>query len=346
MVPLCCGVLAMLDSVPFSPLAPGHPALVGSVGPSSNTGLKSHLTVPIIDFCTVVLDKSKAVGFFRKMHPAEIFRTVFGTKIAVGPLMDRPFNFYERSANLVDETGSMCGKLGIADDGRVQISLSGQGCQHVLDWSRVADLIDELDGRLSRVDIAVDDLHGLSFDVSSFKDLHADGAFVCNGRPPSARFVDDLGTGKGCTLYIGQKGHKELCVYDKGKQLGDPDSTHTRAEVRLYGKRMVLTTDALRDPGKYFGGAYPLLAAFVIGEATRMMLKERMVNASGKAMVRFLYTQAGTALRLVMDALGDDAVAYILENVVRPGRPGRFKNYVGDLESYLRTELIPEPATN
>lgn len=327
----------------FSPLAPVHPAPLLPLGPSSNTGLKSSLTRPIIDFCTVVLDKDKARKFFRKMHPAEVFRSVFSASgsIAIGPLLDRPFNFYERSACLVDVTGSMCGKLAIADDGRVQISLSGQGCQHVADWRHVADMVDMLDGRLSRVDIAVDDLDGSSFDVSSFKALHADGAFICNGRPPSARFVDDLGTGKGCTLYIGQKGHKELCVYEKGKQLGDPDSDHTRCEVRLYGKRMVLTTDALREPGKFFGGAYPLLAAFVLGEIERLGLKERMVNASAKAMVRFLHTQAGTALHLVLGALGDDAMEFLIENIARPGRPGRFKSYTGDLESYVRTELLP-----
>ena len=327
----------------FSPLAPVRHAAAGLVGPSSNTGLKSSLTAPLIDFCTVVLDKEKARKFFRKMHPAEIFRSVFGTAgaIAIGPLLDRPFNFYERSACLVDSTGSMCGKLAIADDGRVQISLSGQGCQHVQARHAVADVVDMLDGRLSRVDIAVDDLTGDRFRVDTFKELHGQGAFICNGRPPSARFVDDLGTNKGCTLYIGQKGHKELCVYEKGKQLGDPESLHTRCELRLYSKRMELTTDALRDPGRFFGGAYPLLAAFVMGECERLLLKERMVNASAKAMVRFLRNQAGTALHLVMNALGDDALEYLLENIVRPGRPGRFKSYTGDLPAYLRHELLP-----
>lgn len=337
----------MADGGTFSPLAPVHHGGSRPIGPSSNTGLKSSLTAPLIDFCTVVLDKEKARKFFRKMHPAEIFRSVFATagNIAIGPLLDRPFNFYERSACLVDETGSMCGKLGIADDGRVQISLSGQGCQHVRDWRAVADVIDMLNGRLSRVDIAVDDLTGERFDLGTFKALHAEGAFICNGRPPSARFVDDLGSGKGCTLYIGQKGHKELCVYEKGKQLGDPESQHTRCELRLYSKRMELTTDALRDPGRYFGGAYPLLAAYVLGECERLQLKERMVNASAKAMVKFLHTQAGTALHLVMRALGDDALQFLMENIVRPGRPGRFKHYTGDLETYLRTQLLPDEET-
>ncbi len=327
----------------FSPLRTAHSA----VGPNSNTGLKSTLTAPIIDFCTAVLDSEKARKLFQKMPLAEVFRAVFpvSTSIAVGPIKDVPFNFYERHAVLVDETGSMCGKIGLANDGRIQISLTGQGCQHVLDWHRVADAIDMVGGRISRVDIAVDDLTGETFDVQTFKAMHADGAFVCNGRPPSARFIDDLGTKKGCTLYIGQKGHKELCAYEKGKQLGDPDSEHTRCELRLYAKRMELPTDVLRTPGKYFGAAYPMLAAFVIGECERLQLKERMVNASAKAMVKFLRNQAGTALHLVMDALGDDAVEFLVENIVRPGRPGRFKSYVGDLPLYLRNELLDQPET-
>jgi DNA relaxase NicK len=229
--------------------------------------------------------------------------------------------------------------MGFAADGRVQISLSGQGCQHVPSWRYVADTLDNLQARLSRVDIAVDDLTGETFNLHTFKNLHAEGAFMCNGRPPTASFVDDLGSGKGCSLYIGQKGHKQLNVYEKGKQMGDPESGHTRCELRLYAKRIDLPNDALRNPGKYFGGAYPLLAAFVVGEAERLQLKEQMVNASAKAMVKFLRTQAGTALHLVMDALGDEAVEFIVENIVRPGRPGRFKSTTGDLSALVRAQL-------
>ena len=321
----------------FSPLAAGN----SRQGPNSNTGQKSSLSTPIIDFCTIVLDSDKARAFMRKRPAAEVLRDLFhvGGRIVVGATTDKPFNFYPRSAVMVDESGAVCGRIGFGDDGRMCISLTGQGCQHVPHWPAVADNLDSIDARLSRVDIAVDDLTGEVFDIQTFRDLHTAGEFMCNGRPPSASFVDDLGSNKGCSLYIGQKGHKQLNVYEKGKQLGDPESMHTRCELRLYAKRIDLPNDALRNPGIYFAGAYPALAAFVVGEAERLQVKEQMVNASAKAMVRFLRTQAGTALHLVMDALGDDAVAYLLEHVVRPGRPGRFKRTTGDLASLVRTQL-------
>lgn len=311
------------------------------VGPNSNTGQKS-LSEPIIDACTVVLESEKSKKFFRKMSLSEILRYVFltGDSIAVGPLTDRPFNFYPRSAVMVDVQGKVAGKIGVGDDGRICISLMGQGCQHVPVWRHVAQVLDDLSGRISRLDIAVDDLDGSTFDIQTFLNLYAEGAFVNNGRPPTPLYVDDMGSGKGCSFYIGQKGHKQLNIYEKGKQLGDPESKHTRCELRLYAKRLDLPTEALRDPGKYFAGAYPALAAYVIGEAERLLVKERMVNASTTAMVRFLRNQAGTAFNLVVDALGGDAaLEFLLKEIVRPGRPGRFKGYTGDLAAMVRTQL-------
>lgn len=313
------------------------------VGPGSNTGQKSHgsLSTPIIDFCTVVLDGEKALEFLRKRPPTDVLRSLFetGPAIAVGPLTDRPFNFYPRSAVMVDETGTVAGRIGVGDDGRMCISLTGQGCQHVPHWPSVAANLDAIGGRITRLDIAVDDLTGETFDIHTFLDLYDNGAFTMNGRPPTPLFVSDMGSNKGCSFYVGQKGHKQLNVYEKGKQLGDPESRHTRCELRLYAKRLDLPTDALRNPGKYFAGAYPALAAYVVGEAERLMVKERMVNASAKAMVKFLRTQAGTGLHLVMDALGDDALEYLMQNIVRPGRPGRFKHFSGDLHSLVRSQL-------
>ena len=157
-----------------------------------------------------------------------------------------------------------------------------------------------------------------------------------NGRPPQARHVSDEGSGKGCTLYIGKKGHKELCVYEKGKQLGNPESNHTRCELRLYAKRMDLPLDALVNPGRYFGAAYPMLLQYVIGEVEKLRVREQLVDDTLAGFKRFMRTQVGTGLHLVFDALGDDAQAYIFEEFVRPGRPARFKHFPGDLNQLIR----------
>lgn len=312
------------------------------VGPDSNTGQKSTLTAPIIDFCVAVLDSDKAKKLTRKMPMTEVLRYVFGTgnSIAVGPLQDRVFNFYQRSATMVDTLGEVCGKIGLRDDGAIQISLTGQGCQHVRCWKQVADRLDDLQGRLSHVDIAIDDLTGETFDIQTFIDLYEQGEFIMNGRPPTAQHVSDMGSNKGCSFYVGQRGHKQLNVYEKGKQLGDPNSQHTRCELRLYAKRIDLPNDVLRDPGRYFGAAYPMLEAFVVGEVERLGLREQIVSATTVAAVRFLRTQAGTTLNAFLDALGEEeGLAFIKKSILRTDRPGRWKGITGDLSELIRAQL-------
>ena len=166
----------------FSPLAPGN----RRVGPNSNTGQKSTLSSPIIDWCTVVIDRSAGIAWCRGKALTEIVREVFGcgSGIVVGAIQDRPLNFYQRSATMVDSTGTVAGKIAVRDDGALQLILNGQGCQHVHDWPAVADFLDTLQARISRCDIAVDDLTGETFDLNLFRDLHSEGAFSSNGRPP------------------------------------------------------------------------------------------------------------------------------------------------------------------
>lgn len=323
----------------FSPLR----ACKTAIGPSSNTGQKSTLAAPIIDFCTAVIP---AAGVEREgLALPALFRFIFGTgeKVAMGPVLDRPWNFFPRSATLVDETGAVAGKVGVGEDGKVCFSITGQGCAHVRDWRRVERNLRELGAHLTRLDIAVDDLTGETFRVEQFRAAYHQGEFAANGRPPGARYVSDEGTGKGCTLYIGQKGHKELCVYEKGKQLGNPESDHTRCELRLYAKRLELPLDALSQPGKYFGAAYPMLLQYVIGEVERLQVREEMVNSSFVAFKRFMRNQAGTGLQMILEVLGEDSYEFIRTELARPGRPGRFKHYPGDLNALLRTQLQGTP---
>lgn len=344
--------------LPFSPVEPCNRLLLdalkpsaSSVGPSSNTGQKSQtpgcLSAPLIDFCTLVFDGDKAAKLFNRMQAQEMVAYVFGTSgaIVAGPLVERLWNFnYERSATLIDETSSVCGRIGVSDTGEVCISLTGQGCQHVPSWPYVRRIAEDLGAHLTRLDIAVDDESGQWFDVHHFRDLYHQGAFTMNGRPPGARFVSDEGSQKGCSLYIGQKGHKELNVYEKGRQLGDPDSNYTRCELRLYAKRIDLPLDALTNPGKYFAGAYPALEELIFGELERLQVKENMVKPSVNAMVDFLNTQAGTALGVLWNAAKsrgpEYAMALLEQYVFRDGVPGRFEHVPRvQLETLIKNQL-------
>lgn len=318
----------------FSAATPGQ-----TLDPPTNRGPNT-LAKPIIDWLTLSFPASENVpSTVAQLHG--FLDQVFGFagSVAVGPVQDRVWNWCPRHAKLVATDGSSAGMVGFREDGGVLLSLSGVGCSLVQDWRFAFDNLSGMGPKVTRVDVAVDDTAGKTFTVAGFKRAYEEGAFTTNGRPPEANFRDDMGSGKGCTLYVGQKGHKELCVYEKGKQLGDLTSPHTRCEVRLYGNKIDLGLDVLIDPGKYFAAAYPLLREFIRGEMERLELKQRLVNISAEAMVEVVRQQAGSALHLVYQALGEEAFAFIVSDICREGTPARFRGYVGDLPAFVRASL-------
>lgn len=143
----------------------------------------------------------------------------------------------------------------------VLVSLSGAGCAFV-DMSTMADFIQKLQGRITRVDLAVDDTTGKR-PVSWAMDLYDMGGYQFGegGRAPKRQLIDDFDNGSGKTFYVGKKENgKELCVYEKGKQLKDETSPWVRWEVRLANIDRIIPLDILRIPARYFAGAYPCLA--------------------------------------------------------------------------------------
>lgn len=315
------------------------------VGPESNTGQKgSQLAAPIIDWCSVTFPPFTLKNLGLSSYH-ELLAECFGTsgKVVLGVIEEKRWNFFPWSAVMVDETGTLCGRLGLSEAGDVHISLTGQGCKHVASWARARACIEKAKGRLTRVDIAVDDFAGTDINVATFVELVKADAFTSRGRPPTCQLVDDFDSGKGKTLYIGQRGYKQLVIYEKGRQLGDPESGYCRAELRLYNKHHVINPAALTEPGIFFAGAYDVLHSFVHGEVAKLDAKERRDNPSAVAMVASLKRQSGSSIGLLIEAFGEDAITVICEQIARPGRPGRFKSFVGDLPAYLRTHLQKPP---
>lgn len=316
--------------------------------PASNTGPKyPHLAAPIIDACSVSIPAGalKRAGLHRY---DELTWWIFGFRdqVAVGQLLERNWQFCNHSATLIDQDGEVVGKLGLRDDGNILISIMGKGCGYVANWHLTESRLAELGAHLSRVDIAVDDLEGHAFTVDLFRSMYHAGEFNLGGRNPDATFISDEGSGKGNTLTIGKKGNKQLQIYEKGKQLKDPDSKHVRCELRLWRNKLDLPLDALSQPGKYFGAAYKMLAQYVVGELEKLDVRERNVNATFKALVSCTKQQSGTGLGLIFRALGDkptqEIVDWIHANILREGRPARFKSINGDLLHLVRTQLTKD----
>lgn len=320
--------------------------------PASNTGPKyPHLAKPIIDACAVTLPEGalKRAGLHRY---DELCWWLFGFRdqVAVGTLLERSWQFCDHSATLIDQGGEVVGKLGLKDDGKIYVSLMGKGCSHVPNWHLVESRLAQLQAYITRVDIAVDDLQGHAFNVEHFKSLYEAGEFNNGGRPPKCTYVDDMGSRDGCTLTIGKKGNKQLQVYEKGRQLKDPDSEHSRVELRVWKNKVDIPLDVLTSPGKYFGAAYKMLAQYVVGEVEKMDVRERNVNATTKAMVTCLRNQAGSTIGLIFNALSDytaeEIVAWCRRNTVREGFPARFKGITGNVVKLVQTQLTKDTLIN
>ena len=161
-------------------------------------------------------------------------------------------------------TSSAIGSLawgGASQQGRWLLQLTGVGCQLVRDWEGVRDLLESLDAKLTRVDLAVDFLEG-EHSIEEALDVYHMGGFQLSGRPPATSLAGDwLGGKAGRTLYVGSaKNGKMLRVYEKGKQLGDAASDWTRFEVQLGNRDRVIPFDVLTDRDVFFCGCYPALS--------------------------------------------------------------------------------------
>lgn len=318
----------------FSPASPCKPALWSA----SNTDQKGGGDGALIDWCTLVIPVS-AVKSLSDAGVAALLEHLFGrTGIVNGAVRDRSFNFYPQSCVLLGPDGTRAGDVGFGcGKDTVCVSLSGAGCRFVPDWWHVRYVAGELGARLTRCDVAFDDYKGEIFDLDSLIAMAKAGAFVQGGRPPETGNYDDHGSGKGRTLKVGGKGHKELCIYEKGKQLGDSESPWVRAECRLYGKhvgtknadgtvsRTGVDLDALTHPLEYLKGSYDVIAALLVGECRRMKTVQAAVDASAAALVKWANTQCGPSLRILNEALGDDFEGFLQRHVFREGLPGRFR---------------------
>lgn len=322
----------------FSPEAPGK------LGPGSNTGQK---VGALVDYLTIVVSfaKCEAAGLARLDHFLE---TVFGFRETVRSTAwaEKRWQFYSHSAVLLDREGEMVGRAGRGENGdSMCVSLSGAGTRWVRNWPNVQRQLERLGARITRCDVAWDDYEGKVLDVHKLRACARNKEFMQGGTPPKWRFIDDEGCGTGCTLYVGSKGHKELCVYEKGKQLGLKDSPWIRAEVRLYGKHGDVPLSIVNDPMAFLRGAYHVLAALLLDVAsdacTRIKTTRRAAHASGEAMVEYLSRQIGPSLNVLLEAFGGSFADFLTHRVVRDGSPGRFRGIAKgeQLSKMLREEL-------
>lgn len=248
---------------------------------------------------------------------------------------------YSHSANLLLDdapAGVVC--WGAANHG-CYVSFSGSGCAAV-DFNQLYKVLHKLKGcKLTRLDIALDDMQGKAFDVLRAKEWALEGKFT-KRRPPRYCYIESgelsaaecrdkkrrygFDPSHGRSFYVGSRDSGLMCrFYEKGKQLQDASNPDwQRAEVEIRNVDRVIPFDALLNPDIYFAGAYPVLA-----ELLTTVEPVKIVTTKGK----YLSVSLGTWV-----AKGLATRAHVVQNAAI--QCGRVLNYLSRGENLSSDEII------
>lgn len=251
---------------------------------------------------------------------------------------------YTHSARIVSPDGHVTYGLlaygGESQKGSIHVEMNAQGCAAIICWEEIAEWGQLRGAVITRLDLAHDDFTGDEITVGVALDWYREGRFNQNGRPPKAQHIDDLGSGSGQTLYVGnRKSGKLLRVYEKGKQLGDPESPWTRVEVELRNKGRVIPWVAILHPGRYLAGSFPCLA-FLSSVQSKIRTLDKAAHTTLTAATLHLQKTGGKLVDLLMNVHHEDASA-VVEKIRGEGVPRRLAAYA----AYLRTPsaLVDKP---
>ena len=238
-------------------------------------------------------------------------------------------NFYDRSFNLKHNAGFIC--IG-GQNNTIMICINGTGCtygkngweEHLHAWLNLF----ALEFKITRVDLAHDDLYGEYTDIDWFNNQHTIGGFTRGGRPPSVEYRGDWKkpNGKGRTLYIGSRQSSKFCrIYEKGKQLGDTESKWLRTEVQYSSRSILISPDVLIKPNEFFSVTYPCFSIFEFeGETRKFERIEKQDLMTWDQAIALVKNQYGRYLYFFRDVFDDDnALLDVLTDIENTAIPER-----------------------
>jgi phage replication initiation protein len=204
------------------------------------------------------------------------------------------------------------------------ISFSGESCHQIPNWTNLIEFLAvELSGRITRVDLAHDDIEG-RHTVDHAIRMYQEGLFLNGGRDPQ---MDQRGNwlkpdGRGRTLYIGSsKNGKMLRIYEKGMQLGAPYHPWVRWELQLGSKDREIPWETLTEPGKYLAGSYPNALSWISEEQSRIRTLQKNADLSYSALTHFASVGYGKLIDTMMQVEG--SAERVVEILRRDGLPAR-----------------------
>ena len=210
---------------------------------------------------------------------------------------------------------------------RVYVSLMGVACSLCCDWPGLALWLEQEGCRLSRVDLAYDDLEAKNYTVDAAISDYAAGAFnpANAGTPAKHKLISSGEWGKrpARTFYVGKRENGKMCrVYEKGQQLSDlVHPNWVRVEVELRAKDRVIPFDVLTQPAIYLAGAYPALgwiSAIVAYIKTARIVAEKTLDQ----IATWAQRQVGRAVHALAIFHGGDYFA-VVDRIKRAELPRR-----------------------
>ncbi len=277
---------------------------------------------------------------------ADRVAALLGPEFMRSPTMGKGHDFYRHRWPIL-RNDVECGWVGFgassasprqtAQASTIHVNLFGAACTFAsFGWrEKLADLCDELAADVTKCDLALDFLDGLSGGIERVaQDYHA-GLCDVGGRRLKIRDINWL-KGRSRSIYIGSKeAGKETNVYEKGDQLfgEDAESKWVRVELRYGNKLRELSTDLLRRPADFFGGASEWHAT-VLAEAGESFSPEAVttdgrlapmtVEAEVFRNLKWSFHTAAASIAAAFKFLGDEDFLRLVTDQKLPGRLQRF----------------------
>lgn len=299
------------------------------------------------------------------MELAKTVAEAMGDDFTVAGEVRKGHDFY-RYRWSIERNGAECGWVGFLSSGdsprqqaqsrTLHCNLWGGACTFAAPgWTdRIAAIVDERDGDLTRIDLALDFFDGFAGGLDGVMADYKAGLCDVGGRRLKSNCLGDWANGHERSFYFGSKeAGKQTNVYEKGDQLFgvEAGSPWIRAELRYGNKLRVLSSDLLRRPADFFAGASDwhalMLAkadAIVAPEPvkTTPRLAVETVEAEVTRNLRWAFQTAAPTIAAAFAHLGED----FLELVTNKKLPGRLQKFSrGELDRAFGSAMRRFPTT-
>lgn len=186
------------------------------------------------------------------------------------------------------------------------LQLNGEGCK-IVNMENLSLVVEQMHKvRVTRCDLAYDDVEGHFGSILDVVQSYKDGLFKRGGQTPSVSQVGDWisdDAPRGRTLYVGsRKGTAMMRIYEKGRELGMSQSPWIRYELELKSVDADIPVSILTNPYPFFLGLNEFNKRFSDSLQTqRLQKKDKKIDklegdARWAHRVKYAKLQAGGVL--------------------------------------------------